>query len=104
MKLLPLLLLCMALQGATLSYWVEPCVHPQSGCKRDDPELAQWAMEAWQAASGGALHLVKVQDREQGIGDVLTDYRPTPRAERSASGGSECPASAAGRRSGCIRG
>jgi hypothetical protein len=65
MKLLRLLLLCTALDGATLSYWVEPCVHPESGCQRDDPELAQWAMEAWQAASGGALHLVKTGDREQ---------------------------------------
>jgi hypothetical protein len=42
MTFLPLLLLCTVLDGATLSYWVEPCVHPESGCKRDDPELAQW--------------------------------------------------------------
>jgi hypothetical protein len=67
MKFLPLLLFCTALDGATLSYWVEPCVHPESGCKRDDPELAQWAMEAWQAASRGALHLVKTRDREQAL-------------------------------------
>lgn len=65
MKILALLLLSTALQGATLRYWVEPCTHPESGCKRDDPELAQWAMEAWAAASGGALHLVKTEDREQ---------------------------------------
>jgi hypothetical protein len=65
MKLLPLLLLGTALQGATLRYWVEACVHPESGCKRDDPELAQWAMEAWQAASGGTLRLVKTDEREQ---------------------------------------
>ena len=65
MKFLPLLLLCTALQGATLRYWVEPCTHPESGCQRDDPELAQWAMEAWQTASGGALHLVKTAHREQ---------------------------------------
>ena len=65
MKFLPLLFLCTVLQAATLRYWVEPCSHPESGCKRDDPELAQWAMEAWQTASGGALHLVKVLDPEQ---------------------------------------
>ena len=66
MKFLPfLLLLCAALPGATLRYWVEPCTHPESGCKRDDPELAEWAMEAWQEASGGALQLVKAASREQ---------------------------------------
>jgi hypothetical protein len=65
MKFLPLLLFCTALHGASLRYWVEPCSHPESGCKRDDPELAQWAMEAWQTASGGTLHLVKVPDPEQ---------------------------------------
>jgi hypothetical protein len=65
MKPLIALLLATALQGATLRYWVEPCAHPESGCKRDDPELAQWAMEAWQAAAGGALHLEKTADRAQ---------------------------------------
>ena len=67
MKLLPLLLFCTALQGATLRYWVEPCTHPDSGCKRDDPELAQWAMEAWEKASGGVLRLVKTEDRDQAL-------------------------------------
>ena len=65
MKLLALLLLAAALPAATLRYWIEPCTHPESGCKQDDPELAQWAMEAWQTASGGALHLVKTADRAQ---------------------------------------
>jgi hypothetical protein len=65
MKPLLLLFLATVLQGATLRYWVESCTRPESGCKRDDPELAQWAMEAWQAASGGALHLEKTADREQ---------------------------------------
>jgi hypothetical protein len=65
MKWLPFLLLCAALPGATLRYWVEPCAHPENGCKRDDPELAVWAMEAWQEASGGALRLVKTAGREQ---------------------------------------
>jgi hypothetical protein len=64
MKLTVFLLFCGALQGATLRYWVEPCSRPESGCKRDDPELAQWAMEAWQTASGGALHLVKSADSD----------------------------------------
>jgi len=65
MRLLAVLLVATALPGATLRYWVEPCSHPESGCKTDDPELAQWAMEAWQAASGGNLHLVKTADKAQ---------------------------------------
>ena len=60
-----LLLLATALHGATWRYWVEPCTHPETGCQRDDPELAEWAMEAWQAASRGALHAVLTADREQ---------------------------------------
>jgi hypothetical protein len=63
MKTLILLLLTTAVQGATLRYWVEPCAHPESGCQRDDPELAQWAMEAWQTASGGGLRCEKTEDR-----------------------------------------
>jgi hypothetical protein len=65
MKFLLLLLLCAALHGATLRYWVEPCTHPETGCKRGDPELAGWAMDAWQIASGGGLRLVKTANREQ---------------------------------------
>lgn len=65
MKLLALLLLATAVDGATLRYWVQPCTKPESGCKSDDPELAQWAIEAWQSASGGALHLEKTADRTQ---------------------------------------
>jgi hypothetical protein len=58
MKLLAFLLLCGAANGATLRYWVQPCDAPkQAGCHAGDPELARWALEAWQAASGGSLHL-----------------------------------------------
>ena len=50
---------------ATLRYWVESCAAPESGCHTGDPELAQWAMEAWQAASAGHLTLEKTADREK---------------------------------------
>lgn len=65
MKFLALLLLCGAAPCATLRYWVEPCAKPESGCHASDPELAQWAMEAWQAASSGDLTLEKTADREK---------------------------------------
>jgi hypothetical protein len=46
--------------GADLRYWIEPCSKPESGCHSDDPELAQWALEAWQAAASGAFRLEKI--------------------------------------------
>jgi len=48
----------------TYSYWVQPCVSPESKCQKDDPQLAQWAIEAWQHASHGGIHFVAVKDRE----------------------------------------
>ncbi len=58
MRLLILLLLAGAAAGATLRYWVEPCAEARdSSCHEGDPQLAAWALEAWQAASGGELHL-----------------------------------------------
>ncbi|HXP84759.1 MAG TPA: matrixin family metalloprotease [Bryobacteraceae bacterium] len=51
-------------QAADLRYYVEPCTHPETACHADDPQLAQWAMEAWQKASSGALKLERVNRRE----------------------------------------
>ena len=44
------------------SYWVEPCSQPESGCQTNDPDLAAWALEAWQKASGGAIEVSRVSD------------------------------------------
>lgn len=46
-------------------YWVQPCAAGRVDCIAGDEDLARWAFEAWQAASGGRLHLVetKVQDK-----------------------------------------
>jgi hypothetical protein len=41
---------------------VEPCEKPDSGCHAGDPELAQWAMEAWQTASSGKLTMLKIAE------------------------------------------
>jgi len=46
-----------------LSYWVEPCTHAETGCVPGDVELARWALQAWEQASGGRLHFVE-SDRE----------------------------------------
>ncbi len=61
-----LLTLATASQAAGLKYWVEPCTNPaESGCKSGDPDLAQWAMEAWQAASAGKLQVERTPDKER---------------------------------------
>jgi len=51
--------------GATLRYWIEPCAPKNdSGCQSGDPELAQWALEAWQSAADGSLRLVRADKME----------------------------------------
>ncbi|MBZ5612099.1 MAG: hypothetical protein LAP38_27895 [Acidobacteriia bacterium] len=46
------------------SYWVEPCSHPDTGCRAGDDELAAWALQAWQSASAGDLEFTRVESRE----------------------------------------
>jgi len=69
MKVLFLALaLTFGMPGAGLKYWIEPCTAPaESGCKAEDPDLAQWAMEAWQSASGGKLRAERTAVKEQAI-------------------------------------
>ncbi len=65
MKAAGLLLLCCGLEAATLRYWIEPCPGQAIGCRANDTELAQWAMQAWQAASAGKLKLERTDDVER---------------------------------------
>ena len=63
-------ILCCALplcaqQSRTITYWIEPCTRAQTGCQSDDPQLAEWALEAWQKASGGRLQLTRSNRLEE---------------------------------------
>lgn len=49
----------------TIPYWVQPCVHADTGCQPADTELGDWAMQAWAAASSGRLELKKVAEPQQ---------------------------------------
>ena len=49
-----------------LPYWIEPCTHHETGCVPGDVDLARWALEAWQQASGGRLHFVEA-DRDHAL-------------------------------------
>jgi hypothetical protein len=57
--------LACAAGAVDLRYWVEPCTRPETSCHKDDPQLADWAMKAWEAASGGALKLEKTERMER---------------------------------------
>ena len=59
MRIFAFLLVCCAVQGATFTYWIEPCSKPQAGCHAGDPELAEWALQAWHAASSGEVKFDK---------------------------------------------
>jgi len=48
----------------TYTYWIEPCDHKESVCQAGDPQLAEWAMAAWQSAAPGAIRLQALKDRE----------------------------------------
>jgi len=63
--LIPLVAGALSASATTLRYWIEPCAGPERVCHAGDVELAQWAMEAWQAASGGRLTLEKEATRER---------------------------------------
>ncbi len=50
-----------------LSYWVQPCtpkLAQDSGCTASDPQLAEWALDAWQSAAAGALKFEKAADEQ----------------------------------------
>ena len=57
MRILIALLLAATAPAATLRYWIQPCAKPEAGCHTGDPQLAQWALEAWQKAAGPALSI-----------------------------------------------
>ena len=53
--------------GADTPYWVAPCTNPETGCVTGDIQLARWAFDAWQKASGGRLHFTVVENRADAV-------------------------------------
>lgn len=54
-----------ALPAATLRYWIQPCPAASADCRSGDPQLAEWALDAWRAASGGNLRWERSTVRER---------------------------------------
>ncbi len=65
----PLLLLVsiLAARAETGSYWIEPCENAETGCQKQDPELAEWAIKAWIGASHGKLELTRATRRQAAL-------------------------------------
>ena len=64
MKLLPFLLCSTVCLAADWTYWIEP----RAG---GDPELAEWALQAWERASNGELHFVRSSTKDAALIRVL---------------------------------
>lgn len=56
------MLVVAAAEPQKYSYWVQPCSQRESRCQAKDPELAAWALEAWQNASGGKIQVNRASD------------------------------------------
>src|SRR5689334_11868640 len=55
----------LAAAGSEYTYWIEPCDPTASSCQKSDPELAQWALEAWQRAAGNSLKFSRVASKDE---------------------------------------
>ena len=64
MKLLLFLLCSTVCLAADWTYWIEP----RAG---GDPELAEWALQAWERASNGELHFVRASTKDAALIRVL---------------------------------
>jgi len=61
-------LLLWLLLAESYSYWIQPCtidVARESRCQAADPELGQWALEAWQKASEGRLLFTRTDEERK---------------------------------------
>jgi hypothetical protein len=54
--------------AADTPYWIDPCVRAgETNCMPGDVQLARWAFDAWQEASGGRLHFVPSAKRADAV-------------------------------------
>ncbi|MGH9658345.1 MAG: hypothetical protein ACRD96_07355, partial [Bryobacteraceae bacterium] len=69
MRVLTGLALAVGCAGADpYSYWIQPCapaLAARSGCESGDPQLAEWALDAWRAAGGGRIAFVRTGDESK---------------------------------------
>jgi hypothetical protein len=54
-------------RAADTTFWIEPCSVMIGACEAGDADLARWALEAWEKASGGGLRFVETKDRSAAL-------------------------------------
>jgi predicted Zn-dependent protease len=57
--LIGLIVAATSARAADLRYWIEPCTNAETACQKGDVQLAEWALQDWQKASGGKLKFEK---------------------------------------------
>ncbi|MEO7145328.1 MAG: hypothetical protein ABI165_17675 [Bryobacteraceae bacterium] len=55
-----LVAVCARARAGQIPYWIQPCADARTACKSGDPQLAAWALAAWETASHGRLRLVEM--------------------------------------------
>ncbi len=53
--------------AADTSFYLSPCTDAATGCEPGDLDLARWALQSWQTASGGKLHFVEAKDESSAL-------------------------------------
>jgi hypothetical protein len=82
-----LLALCTAPPAPALAlrYWIADCPAKSADCRGSDPQLAEWALDAWRNAAGGKLQFERTSSRERahirivwagGAGGLYGEARP----------------------------
>jgi len=61
------LLALSAAHAADTTFWVQPCSGEVPACEAGDADLARWALQAWEKASGAQLHFVETKDRSEAL-------------------------------------
>src|SRR5690349_25034625 len=63
-----LVLLLAAAVSDPWTWWIQPCTKElaaESACDGADSELAEWALRAWQSASGGKLSFTRTMSEDK---------------------------------------
>lgn len=54
----------LAAQAETYTYWIQPCQTATTNCRAGDEQLALWALEAWERAALGAVRFQRTSETE----------------------------------------
>lgn len=64
MTLAWLVVVGLAAQAETYTYWIQPCQTATTNCRAGDEQLAVWALEAWERAAPGMVRLQRTSEAQ----------------------------------------